>query len=78
MGSKLQRPLREPPVFLCFSYLYPNYLRDMYENIDGSYDEKFEVVLEIVEKNKSIQEFLENEGLDEYLTEDCFCFNAFQ
>ena len=50
----------------------------MYENIDGSYDEKFEVVLEIVEKNKSIQEFLENEGLDEYLTEDCFCFNAFQ
>ena len=79
MGSELQRPLREPPVFMgpAVDNLYNRYLCHIYEFIlEGSQDEKFEVVQEIVEKNESIQEFLENEGLDQYLTEDCF--NTFQ
>ena len=67
MGSKLQRPLREPPVFLCSAVdnLYNRYLCHIYEFIlEGSEDEKFEVVLKIVAENESIQEFLENECLD--------------
>ena len=57
MGSELERPLREPPVSLCSAVdnLYNPYLCHIYENIlEGSDDEKFEVVLKIVVENESI------------------------
>ena len=56
MGSELERPLREPPVSLCSAGdVYNPYLCHIYETIlEGSDDEKFEVVLKIVVENESI------------------------